>query len=273
MTLFDQVFPSNVLDPSVDVTILSTNQWPNFGDRLGFHLVPRIIPAGVPVKYLFRPIIAPHRSSVHSPRMLVLYLGSSVFHPLLTSNLLQFVNSFDIKIGIFGTQYRHALNRDLLLELINSLTIWCARYKEDLEFCSYPGNSVHFGDWLIDLFPLTRPRLKSTLSIPANIMHDTEPLDRTIENIQKYSHVHSCRLHPLLCALTSADTFSYEEQREFADSAVSGKFHSMFLDIFGQTYPEHETIAFERNAVIRYKQFVRGNIELLSSAIERLYRH
>jgi len=203
--------------------------------------------------------------------MLVLYLGSSIFQPLLTDSLLDFVASFDIKIGIFGTQYRNALDRDRLLKLIGTLTIWCARYEEDLEFYSFPANSLHFGDWLVDMFPLTHPRSKELLSIPASIMHENQPLDRTIEKIQRYSHVHSARLHPLLCALTSAKTFSYEEQREFADAAVSGKFRSMFLDVFGESYPEHQTVVVDRDAVIRYKQFVRENIELLSNAIKRAF--
>ena len=65
------------------------------------------------------------------------------------------------------------------------------------------------------------------------------PLDRVIQQIQKHKLVISERLHPLLCALTSAERVAYQEQRESGSgTAVSGKFRTMLIDVFGRTFPE-----------------------------------
>jgi hypothetical protein len=232
------------------------------------------VPPAVPVVYRYDRVGDPPftQAQVRS-RLLILFLGTSVFSQLLNPRLIAFVRSFHYSIGIFGTQYREQLGRKsaLFAELLSALTIWCARYKEDLEYYHYPVNGVHFGDWLVDLFPLTFPESEKTLTIPADIRHNEVALDRTIQDIQRHSHVHSARLHPLLCALTSAKSFSYEEQREYSGAHPSGKFRSLFLDLFHTDYPENESVPVDRQAVIAYKVFVRNNIEHLAGAIEVLF--
>jgi len=270
------VFRSYILPPTYkdlpQITVLSTHRWPNFGDRLGFHLLSRLVPPQVPVVYASKPPRElpplPDRS-----RLLILYLGTSVFAPILNQGLVSFAQSFQYSIGIFGTQYREQLrgSSDLFHRLLSGLTIWCARYKEDLDLWGRPANGVHFGDWLVDMFPLTYPKVESSLNIPASIRHTNVALDRTIQDVQRYAHVHSARLHPLLCALTSARSFSYEEQREYFGDGTSGKFRSLFLDVFNTDYLENEAVSVDRQAVIAYKIFVRKNIEQLASAINVLF--
>ena len=76
------------------------------------------------------------------------------------------------------------------------------------------------------------------------------PLDRTIQAIQLHKNVYSARLHPLLCALTSAELVAYAEQpsKQMPD-IVSGKFRSMLIDIFGRSYPEKKFFIVDRDAV------------------------
>ena len=87
------------------------------------------------------------------------------------------------------------------------------------------------------------------------------PLDRIIQEIQRHQRIFSPRLHPLLCALTSAREVEYAEQREQAGSdEASGKFASMLLDIFGQTYPENAPWTVDRAKVVAYKAQVAANV-------------
>lgn len=78
-------------------------------------------------------------------------------------------------------------------------------------------------------------------------------LDQTIQGIQRYRSVVSERLHPLLCALTSAERVAYSEQREDGSATCSGKFRSLLLDIFGRTWKESELVEFPRDAVAAYR--------------------
>jgi hypothetical protein len=71
--------------------------------------------------------------------------------------------------------------------------------------------------------------------------------------------VFSPRLHPLLCALCSAELVAYQEQRPDGREA-SGKFRSLFLDIFGADKPEGQFWPVDREAVVRYKLLVDRNI-------------
>lgn len=105
------------------------------------------------------------------------------------------------------------------------------------------------------------------MKIGKEILNDL-PLDRVIQQIQKHKLVISERLHPLLCALTSADRVAYQEQRESGHrTAVSGKFRSMLIDVFGQTFPEGEVWEVDREKVAAYKTQVRRRTEELKRRI------
>jgi hypothetical protein len=137
--------------------------------------------------------------------------------------------------------------------LLDSLTVWFARYEEDLLlYGNGRPNAVHLGDWLISAFPTTQWSRDETLQIGAEIWNDL-PLDRTIQRIQQYRNVVSTRLHPLLCALTSAERVSYVEQREDGSGRVSGKYRSLMMDIFGRTWPESSVFTFDRELVASYR--------------------
>lgn len=251
------------------VLVISYNNIGNFGDRLGYHLINSVLPPQAEVYFAnFEPWNVPS----YSFDLLILGIGNSIFAPLMNQKLFKLLtsNKIKFKIGIFGTQYRKEIRKDLMRSLISYLDLWLARYKEDLELYGYDlDNSIHFGDWLIDAFPITVATLPGILEIKDEIWQNL-PLDRTIQNIQRYQKVFSTRLHPLLCALTSAKFVAYREQRESGTGEISGKFRSMFLDIFEKDFPENQFFPVDKEKVISYKSFVRNNIEKLRKLLKEL---
>jgi hypothetical protein len=252
------------------VAVISYNDVGNFGDRLGYHMINSLLPSDANVHHLtFQTLDRAHDSY----DLIVLGIGNSIYQPLLRDDLLEVLKRGKAKVGIFGTQYRELIPRPLLDRLIDRLDIWYARYEDDvLMYGRGRSNVEHLGDWLIDQFPMSTPTDDGELHIGDEIMKETS-LDRTIQKIQRYNKVSSTRLHPLLCAFTSAEMVAYQEQSAGGETAiVSGKFRSMLIDIFGRTYPEKVYFAVDRDAVARYKKRVRGNVAGVGARLDALLR-
>ncbi len=248
------------------VHVLSFQRSNNFGDRLGYHLLNQILPSHAIVSWGdLRPLQAPPDDC----DLLILGIGNSLFGDLLNEDLLALVERIPT-IGIFGTQYRQAWPAQHLHALLDRLLYWHARYEEDLLIYGRGRqNTSHLGDWLIDAFPLAKAAMDKTLVINAELA--AEPaLDRVIQHIQAHRQVYSTRLHPLLCALTSAEVVAYKEQREYSGSdQVSGKFRSLLIDVFGRSYAEDQQWTVERDAVARYKQQVASRISALQRQLQQ----
>lgn len=260
--------------PLKRVLVLSYFNYKNFGDRLGVPIVNALLPAGLQI--------------VHAPLnfayvpegdfdLVILGLGqslnaSAIVHPELDRLLDRTPHA----IGIFGTQYksqyRTRMAPDRFDALIGRLTTWWARYESDVaDFGGGHANVRHMGDWLVSAFPMTEHRLDKRLTVGADTVEAELPLDRMIQRIQAYRDVHSARLHPLLCALTSAQRIAYLEQREAGGSSESsGKFEAMLRDIFGRTWPEDQWFDVDRAAVVRYKLKVEANMAALRRQIVEL---
>ncbi|MCU1232528.1 MAG: glycosyl transferase family 9 [Candidatus Solibacter sp.] len=249
------------------VAVLSYNNVGNFGDRLGFHLINSLLPAEAELHYVhFEPWDVPEEPF----DMAIVGMGNSMFQPILTDRLLGFLDRVPTAIGIFGTQYRQSIDRARMDRLLDRLSIWYARHEEDaLWFGRGRNNVVHLGDWMISAFPMAQWHRDETLNVGREIWQDL-PLDRTIQKIQQYRSVFSTRVHPLLCALTSAETVAYREQREDAANTQSGKFRSMLLDIFGRTFAEDEQFAFNRDAVAGYRAKVQKRMAAMPETIAKL---
>lgn len=247
------------------VLVLSYNNVGNFGDRLGIHLVQNLIPAGAEVTFCnFYPWNVPDENF----DLLVLGIGNSVFEPILTEELLALVRRVPKSVGIFGTQYREAINKARLSRLLDSLTVWFARHEEDvLLYGKGRSNVVYLGDWLISAFPLTRWKRDEMLHVGPEIWNDL-PLDRTIQNIQQFRSVASERIHPLLCALSSAEKVSFIEQR--SGGLESGKFRGMLLDIFGRSYNESTWFDVNRDAVADYRARVMRTMAAMPELFHQL---
>ena len=251
------------------VHVLSYFNVPNFGDRLGYHMLADVLPAGVQVTWgTLRPFMPPAKPV----DLLVVGIGNSLFSGLLDEQLVESTKLARATIGIFGTQYRELWPKPALDRLLDRLTFWYARYEEDIGIYGHGRDNVrHLGDWLINAFPLTTWTEDKHITIGAQVQNETAPLDRVIQGIQRHRSVYSERLHPLLCALTSAEQVGYKEQREEgARNVASGKFRSLLMDVFARSYPEDKLWPVDRDAVARYKIRVRQNTDGLREQIAQL---
>ena len=254
--------------------VLSYFQYRNFGDRLGYHVVNGLLPAQA---------IVTHGSLAASdfPRgpfdLLILGTGHSLNATTIRRpELHQLLDSVPHSIGIFGTQYdyqyRDLMDPSLFGSMLDRLTTWWARYASDVaRFGGGRSNVRHLGDCLISAFPMTLPNLDKALLVPPEVVNTEVSLDRTIQKIQAYRRVRTARLHPLLCALTSAEEVAYHEQREGPQQGQpSGKFAAQLDDVFGRSFPEGEFFKVDRDAVLRYKIMVEANMAELKAQIAAL---
>src|SRR5690606_26069389 len=201
--------------------------------------------------------------------LVVLGTGNSVFPPLIGDDLLDVLGRGKSAIGIFGTYFRELIPRPSLERILDRLDTWYARTSDDvLIYGRGRDKVVYLGDWMIEQFPLAQPCVDEPLRISEEIGVQ-RALDRAIQIIQRHRHVHSNQLHPLLCALTSAEVVAYADQSlEHMPHLVSGNFRSMLIDIFGRSYPENEPFLVDREAVARYKARVHANVAMLREQIE-----
>ena len=250
------------------VHVISYNNVGNFGDRLGYHLLNDVLP---PQAELTWGTLRPFSPVPADLDLLVIGIGNSLFGDLLDDRLLAAAAGAKASIGIFGTQYRAQLPAAKLAQLLDRLTHWYARYEEDLLLYGRGrANASHLGDWLINAFPLAVPFVDQSLHIGGGILKDL-PMDRTIQHIQRHKRIFSERLHPLLCALTSAEEVAYVEQRESGDRGLaSGKFRSMLIDVFGETFPERIAWKVDRDRVAAYKAKVRRNTDAMRARLAEL---
>ncbi len=253
------------------VAVVSYKDMGNFGDRLGFHMINALLPGEADVHHLTFNALDQARDEYD---LVVLGIGNSLFQPLLGDNVLDIVSRGKASIGIFGTQFRELIPRPAMDRLLDRLDTWFARNEDDvLLYGRGRKNVVHLGDWLIDQFPMTKSTDDEPLQIGDEVLTEL-PLDRLIQAIQLHKNVYSARMHPLLCALTSAELVAYAEQpsKDMPD-IVSGKFRSMLIDIFGRSYPEKKFFIVDRDAVRRYKARVHQNIGKVAAAIDAALRN
>lgn len=255
------------------VLVLSYFNDPNFGDRLGYHVVNGLLPAGAVVTHAsVKPWTVPDEPF----DLLILGIGNSLNAATVARpELHALVDRTPHTLGVFGTQYRYQyrelIDPKLFDSLLGKLTTWWARYEEDiLAFGRGRDNVRHLGDILISAFPNATPTLDKTLIIPPDIRFKDFPLDRFIQKIQAYRRVSTARIHPMLCALTSAEEISFQEQQEDPNQKTSGKFRSQLFDVFGRTFEEDKFFAVDREAVFRYKLMVEANMAALQAQIVRL---
>jgi Flp pilus assembly protein TadD len=231
------------------VLVMSCDNSGNFADRLGFHAINSMMPAGAEVHH---GCLDPWDVPPGDFDLLILGTGNSVGQQILTDQVLELVRRVPRSVGIFGTEYREGIDRARMTELVDRLTIWFARYEEDLLlYGAGRQNAVHLGDWTIGAFPMTRWNRDETLRAGWECWKNL-PLDGAIRKIQKYRTVVAEGIEPLLCALTSADRVAYTEQRD-ASGKHSGKYRSLLIDIFGRTWPESNLFEFPREAVAAYR--------------------
>lgn len=256
------------------VLVMSHLNSTNFGDRLGYHILNGLLPANAEVTYgTFEPWSVPDRKY----DLLIIGIGTSLLvKDAANPEFLELLDRVPQAIGIFGTQFRyqfrHPAGARALNNILSKVTTWWARYEEDvLAFGKGRPNVRHLGDWLISAFPLTVPSIDKSLTFPFVMPGNEISLDRTIQTIQAYRGVESARLHPLLCALTSAEKVAFHEQTNERESyQESGKFRSLLFDVFGRAFDAGEAFDVDHRAVRRYKQMVEANLLELRAELHRL---
>lgn len=258
-----------------NVAVISESDAANFGDRLGVQMVNGLLPGEARIHHM---TFAGLRESLATAReaydLVIVGVGNAMFQPLIGDDILRILARAKSAIGIFGTAYRELIPRPMIERVIDRLDVWYAPYADDVMLYGRGrSNAVHLGDWTIGQFPLTRSTLDEPLQIGANIGAEI-PLDRTIELIQRHRKVYSARLHPLLCALTSAEYVAYaEEASGHMPGIVSGKFRSMLVDVFGRSYPEREFFMVDGDAVARYKARVHANVAEMRTRVAAMLRN
>ena len=100
-----------------------------------------------------------------------------------------------------------------------------------------------------------------------------DSLDAAITNMLGQWNVYSTGLHPLLCALTSAELVAYAEQPGQMPGIAAGSFRSTLIDIFGRSYPEKKFFIVDRDAVTRYKARVHRNVAKVRERIDAVLRN
>ena len=265
--------PTERLKPvaACSVAVISDSGTGTFGSRLGCRMINALLPGEADVHHM-------GFGELHQARakydLVVLGTGDSLFQPLLGDDVLDIVSRGKAAIGIFGTQYRELIPRPALDRLIERLDTWFARSQDDvLMYGRGRSNVVHLGDWLIDQFPMNTASLDEPLQVFDEIRPE-HALDRAIQVIQCHKNVYSTRLHPLLCALTSAETAAYADAPSQQMPGIgSGIFRSMLIDIFGRSYPEKQFFMVDRDAVRRYKARVHRNVAGVAERIDSILRN
>ncbi|MBS0535942.1 MAG: methyltransferase domain-containing protein [Proteobacteria bacterium] len=257
------------------VAVVSDGDAGNFGDRLGLSMINAVLPGEARVDHMtFRTLRERMETARADYDLVVIGVGNAMFQPLLGDDVVRILARAKSAIGIFGTAYRELIPRAMIDRVIDRLDLWYAPYEDDVRIYGRGrSNAVHLGDWLIEQFPLTEASLDQPLQIGADIGPELA-LDRTIATIQRHRKVHSARLHPLLCALASAEYAAYsEEPSGQMPGIVSGKFRSMLIDIFGRAYPEQQFFMVDRDAVARYKARVHGNVAAMRERVAAMLRN
>ena len=247
------------------ILILSYNNCANFGDRLGLDLLIRALPPEAEIR--ISPLPPFWKEPEGSFDLVIVGTGHSVFHRTIDKQLIDFLGKQKSVVGIFGLQYHEMLSCESLVEFFSVINCWFSRSEYDIafleRFSSLPRFFAHLGDWLINAFPIVSWIDERTCNIPADFIDSTRDIQMTIQQIQRYRRVSSARLHPVLCALASAEEVRYQEQAEMGSKCVSGKFRSMFLDVFGKSPEPGEWFSVDRRIVQSYKLSVYSRTELM----------
>ncbi|MBV8792421.1 MAG: hypothetical protein JO237_10250 [Pseudolabrys sp.] len=256
-----RVRPSKKLSAVAPCSVAVLSGGMTFAERLGRQMIDAILPGEADIHHI-------NLGDLHAARdrydLVILGTGQGLCRSLISDDVLDIVARGRAAIGIFGTQQRDLIPRDLIGRLIDELDVWFARNEEDVLLYGAGHDSVmHLGDWLVQQFPLGHARDEELLTIREDGLADL-PLDRAIQAIQRHRAVFAHAPAALLCALASADTVAY------ADTETSGEFRSLLIDVFGRHFPEREFFQVDRDAVVRYRARVHRNAALLRKRLTAL---
>src|SRR5258708_33590720 len=102
------------------IHVISSQVYPNFGDRLGFHVLPSVLPSDAVVRYSTFTSIG----ETADCDLVILGLGNSVFPAMGGPVMRDMLRKARHCIGIFGTQFRTAEDIAALAPLLDTLDHW-----------------------------------------------------------------------------------------------------------------------------------------------------
>jgi len=252
----------------MNIAIISYGNCSNLGDRLGQGLMLSLLPTNVEIDFLNLPPFWKNPNKQYD--LIIVGTGHSIFHKTLEDDdFINFFNNSKQKIGFFGIQYHDLINEVILNDFISNLDYWYARNENDVfRYSTYNPNILHTGDILTNSIPLSNWTIDGTVEIEESIIDNNFDSYKIISEIQKYRHVSSPRLHPLLVALNSAENFKYKEQREIQNGneklvVKSNKFENMLFDIFKKKFEEENWYRVNREMVINYRILVEQNLKIV----------
>jgi hypothetical protein len=263
--------PAERLLPLAAVKVAVISGGGDLGSRLGRRMINALLPGEAEVDHLTFDTLASARAHYD---LVVVGVGCGLFQPLLEDAVLEVVNRGRAAIGLFGTHCRELIPRAKLDRLLDRFDTWFARTEDDLlMFGRGRDNAVYLGDWLIDQFPMSQGSIDELLLIGGDPDRE-RPAELIVETIQRHKQVYSTNPAALLCALTSAEMVAYAEPANSRLPGIaSGEFRSLLIDIFGRSYPEKDFFLVDRDAVMRYKARVRGNVALLRERVAAVLRN
>ena len=110
--------------------------------------------------------------------------GHSIFTKTLSDDFLKFIQKNKTCLGIFGLQYKEALEKDKINRLFDSLDYWFARNIDDLNYIGDTNtSSTHLGDWLINSFPMTKWDIDKELIIKPGFIDQRIDLLSVIQEV------------------------------------------------------------------------------------------
>lgn len=244
--------------PQRRIALINTEPSTSFSAALRLRLVNSILPPGAEPSVFD---IGEIEQAEPNFDLAIVGTGGDLDSAQISEGLLNFLDHVPRAIGLFGIGDRDSQN-DKIACLLDRLFLWGARHEQDvLLYGRGRGNVLHFGDWLIDAFPLGLGTDGNSLRL------DNSALLDAAENIlaQLRRHHRADVGHPdlLLAALCCCDELSFHDEQNQA----AGRFRALLIDVLGRSYAQNEAIAVDREAVMAYKARTRLMIDELRKVL------
>ncbi|WP_439817005.1 hypothetical protein [Zavarzinia sp. CC-PAN008] len=229
-------------------------------------LLPRILPPMAEVVAMTVGEAAPEGPF----DLVVLGNGGGIYQQHLNDAVLDLAQAGRRAVGLFGVDFRDAVDPGRVGALLDRLDLWLARSGEDaLVYGHGRSNVATLGEWLVDLMPLRAAPDEQLFSIDAAVMARTPPheLEATLT---RHRMVMARTPAALALALPSAHYVAYAEDRALGSRVFSGAYRSLLMDVFGRNYPENQLFEVDRSAVAAYKLRTRLMIDQAQAIVGQL---
>lgn len=247
-----------IAPPRKRIALIATKGSRHFSAALRLRLVNSVLPPGTELSVI--DIGEIEKAEPHFD-LAIVGTGGDLASTQISEGLIAFLEQVPRAIGLFGIRQRDCQN-EKIARLLDRLFLWGARHEQDvLLYGRGRGNVLHFGDWLIDAFPMASGTHANTLQLGNTAM--LEPAENVLAQLR--NHHRAAVGHPdlLLAALCHCAELSFHDEQNQA----AGRFRALLIDVLGRSYAENETIVVDREAVMAYKARTRLMIDELRKVL------